>query len=297
MNTLAFVTPLLWSAPLTARFGVDEPRLTLALRSRSEAKLLQLIHQGTTCAALNRAAEAEGLSAADVSQLLGLLEPVLVTSRRTLSRPAPNGSVTITDRSRGAAQLAQDLLALGVSARLAAAPVTPHSGRATVDRGELTSTYLTLDRFAYDVGRLTALTARGFEVLPVLFTDTSVTIGPVLREPRHTNSAQNSTLQRQCPGCFTAFNADALERWGEWAGQLVGVPLWVERGEPSLTIATLATMVLSSVEGARFTVRLSSHGEVEHCSRDFPTAHPSCANHGVLVHGLDEPAELDELAA
>ncbi|WP_217131878.1 hypothetical protein [Leucobacter chinensis] len=297
MNTLAFVTPLLWSAPLTARFGVDEPRLTLTLRSRSEAMLLQLIHQGTTDAALDRAAEAEGVSATGVSELLDLLEPVLATSQCTFSRPAPNRSVTITDRSKGASQLAHWLLALGVSARLASASATSPRGMSTAGRGAPASTYLTLDRFAYDVGRLTALTARGFEVLPVLFTDTSVTIGPVLSEPPRANAAQSSRMQHQCPGCFTAFNTDALERWGEWAGQLVGVPLWVERGEPSLTIAALATMVLGSVEGARFTVRLSSRGEVEHCFRDFPTAHPSCTNHGVLVHGLAEPANLDELAA
>lgn len=262
MTSLAFIAPLVWATPTTARIGVDEPLLTLKVTDTTHARVLQLIHDGTSRNALDKLARRSGLGASQLESFIATLRPVLLPRKET---PSPASRLVVLDRAANAAELAKRLARHGLPVSLVVGEEPPEC-----------QIVITVDRFAYDTHRLTSHTIRGARVLPLLFTDRSLTIGPLL---------SNGEV---CPGCLSLHLDDTNPEWQPWAHQIVGAPLRVEQGEAAALIPPLVTTFMASAQSPELmaeqvVVQLSSSGGVTELRRRHVTSHASCSNHAEIA--------------
>lgn len=163
-----------WVSPRRYRVGCDTRILELRDPSRAELTVLALLRQGTSARRLRETARDTGMSEADLTRLLGRLAPAL---RR--SPPPATASCELRLTLAGAlGDCAEVRRELCRSFRfhgfrlVAAGPPPP--GSAVVCAA----------RYFPPFRLLHALLGRDLTVVPVLFSDGGVRIGPVLGAPR-----------------------------------------------------------------------------------------------------------------
>lgn len=206
--------PMVWRSPSSLQFGVEKPVARLDEVSSTQEQLIAALVTGATRPGLKVIANAAGARDSEVTELLGLLRPVL-------ARPsAPTaGTVSIIGTTATAARL---------RATVAAAGLTLTAPDAHADLGLMVCHYVVEPQlFGYWLGR-------DIPHLPIVFTDTGVTIGPFI-EPG----------TGPCLYCLERHRTDADASWPAIASQLWGRTSPAEVPQVTSEVAALATRLLT----------------------------------------------------
>ena len=257
MQHYSFIVPSVWESARRIRFGIDTAVLTLRFTDRSEAVLTQMIRTGVSAAALHAAAAKLDASELLVASLLQRLTPVLTPPGR---EPLV---FSMYDDFHTGPRIAAALTRKGCIWR-----------QRTREPHTTTTVAVTIERFGYNPARNAMLCSRGHPVLPVRFTDRTVSIGPILDE---------TTL---CTHCMYLDDVDSQAPWIRWADQLIGVPIPAESILPAGVLAAFVSEVLgadpeSNTGTERIVVTYSLSGKIEQVHRETLQQHPSCDRHAL----------------
>lgn len=274
MNVYSLTVPFVWESSHTVRFGIDVAVMRWRPANPAARLLLLRLERGATETQLRQVLKSTQAPVRVLTQMLSDLDPVLrvESSPRTLSRPRPQ--LRITDSCRTANDLAWQLECLGASIL---------RNRLTGDPSPDMS--LAISRYGYDTLQIATLLENVVPVLPIHYTDRSVTVGPALRE------------RGLCSGCLLEHQRSEDQEWLSWAPQIVGKPLpgeHVSTRQVALTILLLASNkgAYSESLGVRF--RLGEQGQVRTGETFKLSPHPDCGNHYPIPLQAHEETERPE---
>jgi hypothetical protein len=191
--------PILWRTPDSLQVGLDQPRIELAELSPGMAPLIHALQEGISREGLFLLARSQRVDEEEVERVLGQLAPACEPDT-----PAPEPVVGVTGSSRATGHIASLLTSLGMDVRRAANPQELvnqcSSGIALV------ADYLPHPEW------VSMLTRFDVAHTPVIFSDRSISVGPVVR-----------------PGsspCLACLESERKRADPEWLS--VGTQLWSE---------------------------------------------------------------------
>lgn len=182
-----------WSTPTTLRFGIDRERVTLDEPAARTERLIAALRNGMPVDRFDGVAQALGVNRTERSALIEQLEPVL--TRKSIRAAASPLSIVV----QGAPDLSAPLARV-----LAAAGHLDHSEH-TPDLAVL------IEHFAVPLSRSRAWLTGGIPHLPVVFSETEIRIGPLVR-----------TGGNPCLFCVERTRADRDPAWPAIASQCLG---------------------------------------------------------------------------
>lgn len=258
------IYPSVWETPRRLRFGVDSPVLAVTVDTLEDRHVMHLLRRGVSEDELRIQAETVGMSPQELTDLLTKLAPVLrSTDRPNISPSSAIQPIVVTDPHKTGERMLTFFRGLGYPTSRGARGAWQHP-----------PVIITVDRYAYDSARLSFLLTPEAVVLPVRFTDSSVTVGPFLRE------------DGPCGNCFNLFEKDLNPEWLRWAPQLSGRPLHIEQTVIPIVLAVLADEVINKeqrrMEPRQLILEWDAGGFFTKLTSKLPDVHEACPNHEMI---------------
>jgi hypothetical protein len=205
MYKLTTEVPLIWRTPTSLQIGLDNPRAVLPKLYPAEERMISALRAGFADASLPAISQECGLTNSESAALLSALGPALVPSPpRPSWRIALDGSGPLVD------SLGLLLIASGHRVVKASASVASNSNLAIV-----------IGDFALEPHRPGGWLSQEVPHLPVVFSDESVRIGPLLGG--RTDSSLN-VEKIPCEQCIELTHRDSDESWVAMISQLTRTP-------------------------------------------------------------------------
>lgn len=264
--------PVLWRTPDTVQVGVDDPPVVLTNVSTAHERMLAALSIGLTPQGLALIGSESGLSAVEVADFERAILPALATPRVALS-----ASVDVDGFGLTADRLEGLLREAGLHPRRAhphrvipqsdskAEPVSPRQPEFAVIIGD----------YVLHPERRGRWLRRDIPHLPLVYGDTSVTMGPFI-EPG----------AGPCLYCLELHRTDADPAWPALASQLLNQSSSAQTPFIASEAATIATrMVLRRVGrgAADSSVSVTLDVETGTCRQQTWSAHPDCACAGLSM--------------
>lgn len=258
--------PLVWRSPDCVQFGVDTPRVVLTGVTASHERMLAALAVGVTASGLELIGSESGMSAEHIRAFRRDIDPVLFT-------PTPSVHATVAVAGDGAT-------ADRIEWRLREAGLEPQRSLGTPNDTELPAdAAVILGHFVLDPERRQQWLRRDIPHLPIVFGDTSVTIGPFI-EPG----------AGPCLYCLELHHRDSDPAWPALAAQLLGKNSEAETPFFASETATFAArVVLSRLRGrpAKVANGITIDAETGEQTSQSWRRHPECA-----CAGIPEVSEL-----
>jgi bacteriocin biosynthesis cyclodehydratase domain-containing protein len=294
--------PLVWRSPSDMQFGVDPPRLVVHDVTSVQEQLIAALVPGISRSGLSMVASASGASEEDIAALLEELRPVLAASPG--SGPSPKSTIAMVGRGptveRIARTLTQEGLQVLVASRATEAPgasaISIASAGSTASTGSTayagsttsaarassrggsrsrkgddhndTALGIAVGHYVLDPDVYGYWLRRDIPHLPVIFTDSSVTIGPLI-EPGI----------GPCLYCLERYRSENDPMWPTLATQLWGrhsvteTPL-LSREVAARVARTVVNRLRDGRPGAAMLVRLDAERGTATYREELP--HPQC---------------------
>ncbi|MEO6942455.1 MAG: TOMM precursor leader peptide-binding protein [Terrimesophilobacter sp.] len=195
--------PLVWRSPDSLQLGVDSPRVVMTAVSTAHERMLTALAVGVTPSGLALIGSEGGLDADQIAAFHRAIQPALA-----VPAVAPHVIVTITGDGPTADRLEWRLREAGLEPRRAQ---SPGNGASDTGAPDTTDLAVVLGHFVLDPDVRQHWLRRDIPHLPVIFGDTSVTIGPFI-EPG----------DGPCLYCLELHRMDADPAWPALASQLLG---------------------------------------------------------------------------
>lgn len=273
--------PVLWRTPNSLQVGVDSPRVVLTDVSTGHERMLAGLALGLTPEGLALIGKECGLSAQQVADFEDAIRPALLESPQDTC-----ASVQIDGIGPTADRLEYRLREVGLkpqrwfprgdhlprrspspAAKVAKHAEIPSDGGFAVILGD----------YVLDPERRGRWLRRDIPHLPIVFSDTSVTVGPFI-EPG----------SGPCLYCLELHRTDAEPAWPALASQLLGTASTAHSALLASEAATIATrLVLNRSRGmpARSATSLTVNAETgERYNRSW-RVHPRCGCAGITAEG------------
>ena len=251
--------PLVWRTPTSLQIGIDNPRVVLPKLYPAEERLLSALRAGIADVSLPAVARECGLTSAESAALITALGPAMKATPPASSwRIALDGSGPLVD------SLGLLLIASGHRVVRASAAVAGRCDLAIV-----------VGDYALEPHRPGGWLSRDVPHLPVVFSDESVRIGPLLGGKP--GAALAETLP--CEQCIELEHRDRDECWVAMMSQLVGTPALSQTPVVNAEIASLITRWVHYPQSQQLSsntaIRINAHtGMREEITFAL---HPDCA--------------------
>ena len=205
MYKISSELPLVWRTPTSLQIGIDHPRVVIAKIYPAEERLLSALRAGISDASLPAVAEECGLTPAETSAFMSALAPAFETKP-----PSPNWRIALDGTGPLVDTLGLLLIAAGHRVIRARAAVAGKTDLAII-----------VGDFALEPHRPGGWLSRDIPHLPVVFSDESVRIGPLLGS----RVGNDSDLEHfPCKQCIELTHRDQDECWVAMMSQLVNTP-------------------------------------------------------------------------
>lgn len=233
--------PILWRSPDSLQVGLDRPVLTLTNVSTVTERVIAALVRGVSDTGVGLLARQIGVSEREVDEVLTELTPAMAP-RATAESPSPPRRVIVDGTGPTAQQISEFLTQLGVEVVPSRAPVSSSSvSSSSVPSSSVPSSVssglsaadvdlvVLVAQFVIPPARYGGWLRRDIPHLPVVYSDTCVSIGPLV-EPG--TSA--------CLYCVERARVDQDSSWPAIASQLMGRRALTEI-QPLVTDAALRT--------------------------------------------------------
>jgi bacteriocin biosynthesis cyclodehydratase domain-containing protein len=264
--------PLVWRSPTSLQVGVASPVVVLDDVTPADERIIAALSAGVSRPGLAMIGRSAGASEPSVDSLLDLLAPALASA----APPAP-GTVTITGSGPTVDRIAEALRAAGVVVRIAVDAESAGSGACDLA--------IAVGHFVLAPELHGLWLRRDIPHLPVVFSDTTVDVGPVVEPGRGA-----------CLYCLQRYRTDADPSWPAISAQLWGRRSGAETPLGSSEIAALASRLAIDrlVGGPDASTAVSTEVDVATGARRTRewSPHPLCGCTGI---GAD--AQADGLSA
>ena len=262
--------PVVWRTPTSLQFGVTRPPVLLEAISLASEKMIAALSAGISRSGLGMIGRSNGATDAQIDTLLDLLRPALLTSNE-----APAHTVVIAGVGRFAELLAELLGSAGI--RVLVARTVEAAEAATGDIA------IAVGHFVLDPALYGLWLRRDTPHLPVVLSDSCVTIGPVVRPG---SSACLYCLQRHASDADPAWPAIASQLWGRRSP--ADTALLASEAAAIVARDVLARLAGRDGDGSNQLIIDAATGA--RSSRTFPI-HPDC---GCLEFGATNAAARPE---
>lgn len=252
--------PLIWLTPDTIQVGVDPPRATLTQVPDGVPALLHALGSGVTCSGLDMLAQHHRVPGRWLTDALRVLEPLLQSDP-----PAPVKAVSLWSSiadTAGFARLAEQAgYVVSVPADVGADT-------------DWSRPVLVIADYLIHPGWLVALAVQQRAHLPVVFSDQSIRVGPLIRFGK-----------TPCLVCAESFQRDQQPHWLEVASQLWSRTSPLHSPHITARVWTAASLLL---DGVQIVGMRSSRDQIvlrpgEGTLRiEQPPFHPRCTCRGLL---------------
>ena len=220
--------PLVWRSPTSLQFGVAAPEVVLHEVSEADERMIAALAKGISAPGLRMVAASAGATDDAVATLLDQLAPALEKRREPVVR-----SVTLVGSGATATQVVESLRDAGVAVRVAADAASAVA--APCDLAVAVGHFV----LAPDLHGLWL--RRDIPHLPVVLSDTSATVGPVV-EPG----------VGPCLYCLQRYRTDADPAWPALSAQLWGRTSSIESALVASEISAVVTrVVLARLDAGR----------------------------------------------
>jgi bacteriocin biosynthesis cyclodehydratase domain-containing protein len=259
--------PLVWRTPTSLQLGVASPVVVLDDVTPADERIIAALSAGVSRPGLTMIGRSAGAGEPAVDTLLGLLAPALVATT-----PASAGSVTITGSGPTVDRIAEALRASRVAVRLA--------GDAESAASEPCDLAIAVGHFVLAPELHGLWLRRDIPHLPVVYSDTTVDVGPVVEPGRG-----------PCLYCLQRYRTDADPSWPAISAQL-----WGRRSAAETPLGASETAALASrlaiarlVQGPDASTAVSTQVDVASGERRTLSwsPHPRCGCTG-LTSAPDE---------
>lgn len=241
MHKLSSGLPLVWRTPTSLQIGIDHPRVVIPKIYPAEERLLSALRVGFSDASLTAVAEECGLTRIETSAFMSALTPAL-----TEHSPAPRWRIAVD----GSGPLVDTLGLLLIAAG-------HHVFRTSAAGAGKTDLAIVIGDFALEPHRPGSWLSRDIPHLPVVFSDESVRIGPLLGS----RVSSKSTLEHYpCEQCIVLTQRDQDECWVAMMSQLVGT---AALSQTPIVNAEVSSLIARWIES--------------------PTSHPVAHNTAVVI--------------
>lgn len=252
--------PLVWRTPTSLQIGIDHPRAELPQIYPAEERFITALRAGFGDVSLTAIASACGLTSQECRGLLAALSPALIPTEQKQSwRIALDGSGPFLD------SLGLLLIRTGHRVVRASASVAGKSDLAIV-----------VGDYALQPHRPSAWLSRDVLHVPVVFSDESVRIGPMLGTKP---TAENSAEAFPCEQCIELAHRDLDECWVAMASQLAGTPAPSQTPLLITEVVALLTRWVNSPESHPITSNTAIRIDAASGVTEILTfaLHPDCA--------------------
>jgi bacteriocin biosynthesis cyclodehydratase domain-containing protein len=221
---------IVWRDPFSLQFGVDPARVILREVSTAEERMISALSSGVSRSGLAMIARSCGVTDSAVGNLLDRIEPLLgVGSPPTASGATASRTAAIVGTGPTVERIAEALAQAGIRVIIG-----------TIATDEPCDIGLAVGHYVLDPESYGFWLRRDLPHLPVVFGETSVTVGPVV-EPGLT----------PCLYCLEHYRRDDDAAWSAIASQLWGRRSTAETPLVSREVAArVARMVVRRLEGA-----------------------------------------------
>lgn len=267
--------PLLWRTPDSLQLGVDNPPVVLHGISTAHERMLAALAIGLTPQGLALIGTESGLSPSQVSEFEHAIRPALVKPKVAFS-----ASIDIDGLGPTADRLEWRLHEAGLLTRRTPASADNQSDLPT-DGPPLLA--VIVGEFVLDPERRGRWLRRDIPHLPIVYGDTSVTIGPFIE-----------IGAGPCLYCLELHRRDADPAWPAIASQLLGTVSAAQEPFIASEAAAIATrMVLRRVSdgAAESATSLTLDAETGTCRQQSWQAHPECSCAGISLDGATSSAQ------
>ncbi len=267
--------PLLWRTPDSVQFGVDEPPVLLQGVSTAHERMLAALAVGLTPQGLTLVGTEAGLSAAQVDDFARAIRPALATPK-----VAASWAVVIDGSGPTADRLEWRLNEAGLLSRRMHGNANDLAVHSTVPQPVHSPDIAVLiGDYVLSPEHRGRWLRRDVPHLPILYSDTSVTIGPLIEAGAG-----------PCLYCLELHHRDADPTWPTLASQLLGTSSTAQQPFVASEAATIATRwVLRRLrEGAAASATaLTLDVETGEFRRQSWQAHPECACAGITFDDVN----------
>lgn len=258
--------PVLWRTPHSLQVGLDEPAVVLNDVTPAEERMLAGLAKGLTREGLRLVGAESGLSPEQVEDFASRVRPALA-----VENASPHACVEIDGHGLTADRLERNLHECGFETRRAIsndpAPRETHSTQTGLFA-------VVIGDFVLDPERRGRWLRRDIPHLPLVYGDSSVTIGPFI-EPG----------SGPCLYCLELHRRDADAAWPAMASQLLGKISAAQTPFIASEAATIAARMIRrrGIEGGGEAMSLTLDCESGARTERSWQAHPECACAGLSV--------------
>ena len=205
MYKITSALPLIWRTPTSIQIGLDNPRSVFPQLYPAEERFLSALRTGFGNASLTTVAEECGLTPDETDAFLTVIAPALVQEK-----PNPSWRIALDGTGPFLDSLGLLLIALGHRVVRASAHTAGKCDLAIV-----------VGEYVLEPHRPGAWLSRDIPHLPVVFSDESVRIGPLLGT---TPRAPAEISHYPCQQCIELAHRDRDSCWIAMASQLLNTP-------------------------------------------------------------------------
>ena len=219
--------PLVWRTPTSLQIGIDHPRVMIPKIYPAEERLLSALRAGISDVSLPAVAEECGLTPAESSAFMSVL-----ASAFTTQPPIPSWCIALDGTGPLVDTLGLLLIATGHRVIRASAAFAGKINLAVV-----------VGEYALEPHRPGGWLSRDIPHLPVVFSDESVRIGPLLGS----RVSNDSDLEHfPCEQCIELTHRDQDECWVAMMSQLVSTPAMSQTALVNAEISALIARWIQS---------------------------------------------------
>ncbi|MEO7349041.1 MAG: hypothetical protein ABIW32_04175 [Terrimesophilobacter sp.] len=274
--------PVLWRTPHSVQVGVDAPIVVLDAVTTAHERMLAALAVGLTPEGLRLIGTESGLSAEQVAEFARAITPALATPT-----PSPHAIVHIDGVGPTVDRLEWRLREAGLEPRRVNAATRHEPAPTPLETRELA---VIVGDFVLDPERRGRWLRRDIPHLPIVYGDTSITMGPFV-EPG----------SGPCLYCLELHRTESDAAWPALASQLLSRTSTAQSPFFASEVASLAARwVLSRViaGAASPSTAVTVSADTGQRSEKTLVAHPDCACQGLTVLGdsdLQENARVSSL--
>ncbi len=266
--------PVVWRTPDSLQCGVDSPSVVLTSVTVAHEKMLAALAVGLTPEGLALIGTEAGLRPDQIAEFERAIRPALATPKMTKS-----ALVDVDGFGATAERLMWRLREAGLEPRQAL-PVADENSTPPTDPPDFA---IVIGDYVFDPLRRGRWLRRDIPHAPIVFGDSSVTIGPFI-EPG----------SGPCLYCLDLHRRDADPAWPALASQLLGKVSAAQSRFVASEAATIATrMILRRIAdgAAGYATSLTLDVETGNLRQRSWPAHPECACSGLKPVGAQDRRE------
>ena len=252
--------PLIWRTPTSLQIGLDNPRVVLPKLYPAEERMISALRAGFADVSLTAISQECGLTSSESAALMAAVKPALEPSPIQPSwRIAIDGSGPVVDT------LGLLLIASGHRVVKARASVAGRCDLAIV-----------VGDYALDPHRPGGWLSRDVPHIPVVFSDESVRIGPLLGG---TPEESSEVSEFPCEQCIELTHRDSDECWVAMISQLAGTPAPSQQPLLNAEVSAVIARLIHSPTGHQITSNTAMQISAVDGTRELVTfaLHPDCA--------------------